>query len=318
MSYRQADLSKVKTYSISKRKSKVEISRLGKVLPADGALKRATRLWFDSLPRILKAQDLNLLIDGIVSARRKKKGIIVMLGAHTVKCGLSPVLIDLMRRGYVTHLATNGAGAIHDLELAYWGKTSEEVSDGLRAGKFGMAQETAEKFNSVSLSAETNRIGLGEALGRKIKAERAKYTGVSLLAAALELKIPASVHVALGTDIVHQHPGFDAASTAQASFRDFKILCHSVQSLANGGVVLNVGSAVLLPEVFLKALSVARNIYGRVENFTTANFDMIMQYRPLVNVVQRPTAESGRGFNFVGHHEIMIPLLAAGIKARGN
>ncbi|MCI0531863.1 MAG: hypothetical protein L0Y74_07950 [candidate division Zixibacteria bacterium] len=311
-------MSKIETYSISKRKSKVEISRLGKALPAEGNLKKATRLWFDSLPRILKAQDLNLLIDGIVSARRKKKGIIVMLGAHTVKCGLSPVLIDLMKRGYVTHLATIGAGAIHDLELAYWGKTSEEVSDGLRTGKFGMARETAEKFNSVSLSADRNRIGLGEALGRKIKAERAKYARLSLLATALELKIPASVHVALGTDIVHQHPGFDAASTAQASFRDFKILCHSVKSLANGGVVLNVGSAVLLPEVFLKALSVARNIYGRVENFTTANFDMIMQYRPLVNVVQRPTAESGRGFNFVGHHEIMIPLLAAGIKARGN
>jgi len=318
MSYRQADLSKIKTYSISKRKSKVEISGLGKALPANGNLKKVTRLWFDSLPRILKAQDLNLLIDGIVSARRKKKGIIFMLGAHTIKCGLSPVLIDLMQRGYVTHLATNGAGAIHDLELAYWGKTSEEVSDGLKTGKFGMAKETAQKFNSVSLSAERNRIGLGEALGRKLKAERAKYAGLSLLATALELKIPASVHVALGTDIVHQHPNFDAASTAQASFRDFKILCHSVQSLANGGVVLNIGSAVLLPEVFLKALSVARNIYGRVGNFTTANFDMIMQYRPLVNVVQRPTAESGRGFNFVGHHEIMIPLLAAGIKARGN
>lgn len=318
MSYRQADLSRVKTYPISKRKSKVEINRLGKALPSGGEVKRSTNLWFDSLPKILKAQDLNSLVDRIVSARRRKRGIIFMLGAHTIKCGLSPVLIDMMKLGYITHLATNGAGAIHDLELAYWGKTSEEVTAGLRTGKFGMAKETAEKFNSVSLSAERNQIGLGEALGMKFKVERAKYAGLSLLAAAAKLKIPASVHVGLGTDIVHQHPNFDAASTAEASFRDFKILCHSVKSLANGGVILNVGSAVLLPEVFLKALSLARNIYGKVEYFTTANFDMLMQYRPLVNVVQRPTAESGRGYNFVGHHEIMIPLLAAGIKARKN
>jgi hypothetical protein len=312
VAYPEIDLSRVKTYSVLKRKSKVEVKKLAKVLSGRATVQEL----LESLPRILKAQDFNYLIDRIVTARRREKSIVFMLGAHVIKCGLSPLIIDLMKKGYLNHLALNGAGAIHDLELAYWGKTSEEVELGLKTGKFGMAKETAVKFNSCSVLASNQKIGLGEALGVKLLSDRARYSRHSLLVSAYKLKIPTSVHVALGTDIVHQHPNFRADLTAQASFKDFKILAYSLKNLNKGGVVLNFGSAVILPEVFLKALSVSRNVYGRIEDFTTANFDMYQHYRPTVNVVQRPTAASGRGLNFVGHHEIMIPLLAAALKSR--
>lgn len=312
MTFPEIDLRKVKTYPVLRRKSKVEIANLAKVV----SRKTDILNLLDSFPKILKAQDFSFLIEQIISARRKKKGIIFMFGAHVVKCGLSPVLIDLMQQGFITHLATNGAGAIHDLELAYWGKTSEEVESGLKSGLFGMAKETAERFNSASGPAARKRIGLGEAVGERILRDKARHRAYSLLASACQLKIPATVHVAFGTDIVHQHPNFKPGQTGEATFKDFKILCHSVKSLHRGGVVVNIGSAVVLPEVFLKALSVARNIYGKIDGFTAANFDMIVQYRPLVNVVQRPSWGSGRGLNFIGHHEIMIPLLAAGIKSR--
>lgn len=312
MSFPAIDLSKIRTYPVSSRKSKVEVDNLAKAVPGKADLGQLLK----SLPRLLKADDFNFLIDRIIRSRQKNKALIFMFGAHVIKCGLSPLLIDLMKRGFVTHLATPGAGAIHDLELAYWGKTSEEVEAGLKTGKFGMAKETAGKFNSSSVLAARERIGLGEALGLKILQEKAKYRSFSILASANQMKIPATVHVALGTDIVHQHANFKPGLTAEASYADFKILCQSVKSLHRGGVLVNIGSAVVLPEVFLKALSVARNVYGKIDGFTTANFDMIMQYRPLLNVVQRPTARSGRGLNFVGHHEIMIPLLAAGIKTK--
>jgi hypothetical protein len=310
--YPEINLSRVKTYSIAKRKSEVEIKNLAKIV--SGNIRVAQLL--KSLPKILKAEEFNFLVEQIISAPRKKKSLVFMLGAHVIKCGLSPVIIDLMKHRFITHLAFNGAGAIHDLELAHWGKTSEEVEKGLKTGRFGMARETAEKFNTCSVLAERKAIGLGEAVGLSILADRASYSRHSILASAVKLKIPATVHVAIGTDIVHQHLNFKPDLTASASFRDFKILAHSLKSLNRGGVVVNFGSAVILPEVFLKALTLARNVYGQVENFTTANFDMYQHYRPTVNVVQRPTASSGRGLNFVGHHEIMLPFLAAALKSR--
>jgi hypothetical protein len=314
------DLGKIKTYSVKGRKSKTEIKSFAKLLRPTSGISD----FLDSLPRHLKAEDLKSLVRSISTARRKGRPIILMLGAHPIKCGLSPVLVDLMEQGFVTLLSTNGAGAIHDLETAFWGKTSEEVAEGIEDGSFGMAKETAEIFNNISMSACQENNGLGEAMGKGILKAKARFRKQSLLASAYRLNIPACVHVAFGTDIVHQHPSFDAASTGEATHTDFKILAQHVSRLNNGGVVLHFGSAVILPEVFLKALSVARNIKGvhpggrsrgRIQNFTTANFDMIQHYRPNLNVVMRPTQRSGKGFSFTGHHEIMIPLLAWALKS---
>jgi hypothetical protein len=312
--YQKVDLNKVKTYSIKGRKSKTQIKNFGKPLSSrDDVLN-----FLESLPKCLRADDFKKLLHSVVKAKRTGKPIIFMFGAHVIKCGLSAVLIDLMRNGFVSLLATNGAGAIHDLEIALWGKTSEEVERSIQDGSFGMASETAEIFNQVSTFAQKEDMGLGEALGKKIWELKSKYGKYSLFANAFRLKIPVTVHVAFGTDIVHQHPNFDPSSTGIATHTDFKILANEVSRLNNGGVVLHFGSAVILPEVFLKALSVARNIKGRVENFTTANFDMIQHYRPNLNVVSRPTQKSGQGFSFSGHHEIMIPLLAWALKAMGS
>jgi hypothetical protein len=309
--YRKIDLDKVKTYSIKKRRSKAQVRDFAKPLKPNSNMAD----YLDSLPGYLKAEDFKSLIKAILSAGRRGKPIILMMGAHPIKCGLSPILIDLMKQGFVTTLSTNGAGAIHDLETALWGETSEEVEKGIENGSFGMAKQTAEIFNQISALACKEDMGLGEAIGKRILDMKAKYRKFSLLANAYQFNIPACVHVALGTDIVHQHPSFDPASTGRASHTDFKILADQVAGLNNGGVVLHLGSAVVLPEVFLKALSVARNVKGKVKNFTTANFDMIQHYRPNVNVVQRPTQKSGRGFTFTGHHEIMIPLLAWALKS---
>lgn len=309
--YSRIDLNKIRTYSIKGRKSKTHIKNFAKPLRPDSTV----RAFVDHLPKYLKAEDLRSLVDSIINAKRKKKPIILMLGAHPIKCGLSPVLIDLMEQGFVSLLSTNGAGAIHDLETAFWGKTSEEVEEGIEDGSFGMAKETGEIFNQISASACEHDVGLGEATGKRILQLKAKFAKHSLLANAYKLNIPACVHVAFGTDIVHQHPSFDPASTGKATHLDFRILADHVSRLNNGGVVLHFGSAVVLPEVFLKALSVARNIKGSVRNFTTANFDMIQHYRPNLNVVIRPTQKSGKGFSFTGHHEIMIPLLAWALKS---
>jgi hypothetical protein len=309
--YRRIDLSKAKTYSIKRRRSKSHVENFGK--PLD---RSSTVLDFlDSLPKYLKAEDLKALVGSIISARRKNKQVILMMGAHPIKCGLSPILIDLMEQGFVTLLSTNGAGAIHDLETALWGRTSEEVEAGIEDGSFGMAKETGEVFNQISAFACQRNMGLGEAIGKRILELKAKFKKHSLLASTHRLGIPACVHVAFGTDIVHQHPNFDPACTGKATHADFRILAEHVSGLNNGGVVLHFGSAVILPEVFLKALSVARNVKGRIRNFTTANFDMIQHYRPNVNVVLRPTQKSGKGFSFTGHHEIMIPLLAWALKS---
>jgi len=309
--YPRIDLNKVKTYSIQSRRSKTDIKNFGKPLQPNSDIYS----FLNRLPKYLRADDFRELIDAILSAKRKKKPIIFLLGAHPIKCGLSPILIDLMEEGFVTLLSTNGAGAIHDLEIALWGKTSEQVEKGIEDGSFGMAKETGEIFNGISSFACQKDLGLGEAIGAKLLKLKARFRKNSLLANAYRLNIPACVHVAFGTDIVHQHPNFDPASTGEATYLDFQILADEVSRLNNGGVVLHFGSAVILPEVFLKALSVARNVKGKIENFTTANFDMIQHYRPNVNVVLRPTQKSGQGFSFTGHHEIMIPLLAWALKA---
>jgi len=234
-----------------------------------------------------------------------------------VKVGLSPLITDLLKRGILTHVAMNSAAAIHDVETAMWGKTSEDVSANLMDGTFGMSKETGDFINlALTKGLKDSDEGYGETLGKKIIALNAPHRSVSILAACYELGVPVTVHAAIGTDIVHQQPTMDGSATGELSYRDFKVLVNSLTSLIHGGVVLNFGSAVIMPEVFLKALTVARNLGYKAKGFSAANFDMIRQYRPQMNVVDRPTQKFGRGYNFTGHHEIMFPLLAAMIKSR--
>lgn len=311
--FKQIDLSKIKTVSIKTRKSKVKPRDFARVL-ADS---QTTTLqeFVDSLPRILIGNELRQLVNDIVASRRKGKPVILMMGAHVIKVGLSPLLIDLVDRGVITHVAMNSAAAIHDVETAMWGHTSEDVAVNLMDGTFGMSKETGEFINKgLTQSFMESSEGYGEALAKKLLARHAPHRRYSLLVACLERHVPVTVHAAIGTDIVHQQPTMDGAATGELSFRDFKVLAESVRGLVNGGVVLNIGSAVILPEVFLKALTVARNLGAKARGFSTANFDMIRHYRPTVNVVERPTQQSGRGYAFTGHHEIMIPLLAAMIR----
>jgi hypothetical protein len=276
------------------------------------------REFLDALPRILKADDLKAVAQAIVEAKRKAKPIIVMIGGHVIKTGCSPVLAGLAENGYITHMASNGAAAIHDTELARFGHTSEDVASQLEDGSFGMAEDTAALVNeaarqSAASTATTAPEGFGEAVGRLLFEESPPYLHRALTHECFRLKIPYTLHVAVGTDIVHQHPSASGAAIGEASLRDFRIFAASVSRLGGGGVVLNFGSAVLMPEVFLKALAVARNLGFSVTHFTTANFDMTQHYRPTVNVVQRPVLPGGRGYAITGHHEIMIPLLAAAI-----
>ena len=263
----------------------------------------------------MKGEDWRKLIWFWLSAKRKKKTRLAMAGAHVLKCGLSPLLIDLAEKGFISALALHGAGAIHDLEIAFFGQTSEEVAETLETGSFGMVKETAELHAAAVYLAARRNVGLGEAFGAYIDKAQAPFKKYSLLYNFYRLHLPATVHVAFGTDTVHQHPNFPAAETGEATWRDFKVLAATLADLHNGGIVANFGSAVILPEVFLKALSVARNAAGPVKNFTTANFDMIQHYRPSQNVLFRPTLKSGRAFAFTGHHEIMLPLLAASLKS---
>lgn len=304
------DLSRVTTIPLAGRRSRSNIKNLAKVPSAAGA-----RQFFDNLPGFLKANDLRDLIDKIISARRHRKPVIIMAGGHVIKVGLSPILIDLIESDLITGLCLNGAGLIHDAEMALVGKTSEDVAEGIVDGSFGMSAETAAFFAETAASAEANGLGLGQSAGSILHARRAPYRRWSLLHACHLKNIPAMIHMAVDTDIVCQHPNYDPAAAARASHQDFKILAREISRGENGGVFVNIGSAVILPEVFLKALTVARNIYGRPHKIVTANFDMICHYRPAVNVVERPTRQRGVGYNFVGHHEIMIPLLAWGLKA---
>lgn len=310
--YTPVDLSQVARYSITRRRHGSSPAAFGRPVTPSAQTGR----FFESLPEFLKAADLNEFIKAVARARVRQRPFHLMLGAHVIKVGLSPIIIDLMKRRIVTGLSFNGAGLIHDLELAFFGGTSEDVQAGLADGSFGMVCETAELYAAVGSLAAQNDLGLGEAGGRLIQEEKAPHRRVSLFAAAYRLGLPVTVHVGIGTDIVSQHPEFDAAATAAASHRDFRLLASICADLDRGGVVANIGSAVMLPEVFLKALTVARNLNQGKHRLTTANFDMVEHYRPRVNVVTRPTLGIGKGYSFVGHHEIMIPLLAWGLKQK--
>jgi len=302
------DFKDLHTYSVHDRHSKVTVEDFA--LPLQAGM--SVRQLLQSLPGQLAGRDFPELVQRIAEAHLKGKPVIVGMGAHVIKVGLNPVLIDLMRRGIITAIALNGAGIVHDAEIAMVGRTSEEVADVLGAGAFGAARETGEVLNGAICRGAEKNIGLGEAVGEVLLEQEFPYNEQSLLAQARKLDIPVTVHVAVGTDIIHIHPGADGAAIGQTSHHDFRIFCSLVADM-EGGVYLNVGSAVLLPEVFLKALTVVRNLGHEVRNLTTANFDFIRHYRPATNVVHRPTLEGGRGFNFTGHHELMIPLLGAAL-----
>ena len=269
--------------------------------------------FFSCLPNILKAGDLRKVVDAIVKARKTKRAVIYMGGAHVIKCGLNPILIELIRRKVITCVCLNGAGVIHDFEIALLGKTSEDVGEGLKNGKFGMGRETADFINDALREGVIRGLGFGESVGKKIAQAKLAYKDLSLLNACYKYNIPVCVHVAIGTDIIHQHPSFNGAITGEASNRDFKKLAEEIIKLNKGGVVLNFGSSVIIPEVFLKALNLARNLGNKVQDFSAANFDMIHHYRPWQNVVARPTQGTGKGYYIIGHHEIMLPLLAQAI-----
>ncbi len=302
------DLGPLSTYRLADRPSKVSVDHLGRPWTAGGTL--ATFL--DGLPAILAARDLRAAIEALAEAARRRRMVIFGMGAHVIKVGLSPLIVDLMTRGLIGLVALNGAGIIHDLELAMAGKTSEDVAAALDDGRFGMARETGLFLSEAVRRAGREGIGLGDAVGRQILAAGLPFADLSLLAAGARLGVPVTVHVAMGTDILHMHPDFDPAAAGAASHLDFRRFAAAVARLENG-VYLNLGSAVILPEVFLKAFSLARNLGHRVAPITTINMDFMRHYRPLTNVVQRPTVRGGRGLNLVGHHEIMLPLLAAGI-----
>ena len=303
------DLEGLRTYSLAERRSKVGLADFARP-HAPGA---TVAQFLDSLPRILGAQSLRALAADVRRARERGKPIVWGLGAHVLKCGLSPVLLDLMDRGFVTGLAMNGAGIVHDFELAVAGQTSEDVDAGLGEGRFGMARETGEEVNRAIVAGDRDGLGLGAAVGRHLEQGQPPHLGVSLLAAAWRRGLPATVHVAIGTDIVHMHPACDPGAVGRATHLDFRIFAGQVAERGGGGVYLNVGSAVLLPEVFLKAVTAARNLGHDLTDFATANLDFIQSYRPNTNVVQRPTQGVGRGYSLTGHHEILVPLLAAAL-----
>jgi deoxyhypusine synthase len=307
---KRVDLTKIKTYSLKNRKSKVAFGDFATIYNKGNKFRRFYKSW----PNILKARDFRQLVESIVQAKKKSKPIIFMLGAHVIKCGLSPIIIDLINKRIISAIALNGAGLIHDFELAFIGRTSEDVDKAIQDGSFGMAKETAEFINNAFKSEAGADLGLGYAVAKAIsKDKRLRFKNLSIIHAAYRRNIPMTVHVAIGTDIVHQHPCCDGRALGEASLRDFHNLINEISKIGNGGVVVNFGSTVVLPEVFLKALTVARNLGFKVTNFTTANFDMIYHYRPQENIVRRPIQNKGKGYYIIGHHEIMLPLLAAAI-----
>ncbi|MFZ2356737.1 MAG: hypothetical protein WAW67_02815 [Candidatus Omnitrophota bacterium] len=303
------DLNKVKTYSLKARFNKVKAGDFAKAPVRKASFLR----FFASLPKILRADDLTCVVNAVTRAHKQKKSVIFMAGAHVIKCGLNPVIIELIKKKVITSIALNGACVIHDFELAFQGKTSEDVGENLKYGKFGMGRETADFINNAINDGVSEGFGLGESVGRKIYFSKLPHKDLSLLYNAYKYKIPVCVHVAIGTDIIHQHASFNGARTGEGSTRDFYQLSESIRSLNKGGVVLNFGSAVILPEVFLKALNLTRNLGFQVKDFVTVNFDMIYHYRPSQNIVTRPVASGGKGYYIIGHHEIMLPLLAQAI-----
>ena len=306
--FKAPDLSRVKTYPLRKRASKVRRGLLGRTCAADATVAD----FLNSLPDILAARTLRDTARRIASAHRRRKTVLLGMGAHVIKVGLSPLVIDFMERGIIDAVALNGAGIIHDFELAFMGQTSEDVAAGLEDGSFGMAEETGAFLNDAINAA--GDAGIGAAVGAAILEHRPPHRGLSILASGARLGIPVTVHVGIGTDIIHMHPKVDGAALGRAALADFHTLTSVVATLKDG-VYLNVGSAVMLPEVFLKALSLARNLGHKVDNLTTVDMDFTAHYRPLTNVVARPTQKSGRGHHLTGHHEIMVPLLFAAVGA---
>jgi len=305
--YREADFTRLKTVPIAQRPNKVDPSLLAHPPGSDHSFDA----FLDSLPDVLAARDLRDVARRLAQAAGRR-GVVVMLGGHVVKVGLGPLLRELMRRDIITHLALNGSAAIHDFELAAYGGTSEDVAAGLADGTFGMAEETGREMNAAIADGARAGKGMGEALTDYL-ARRTPLAApeASLLLGAVERAVPVTVHATLGADIIHQHPAADGAALGATSHRDFKRLAASLPAIHDGGVVLNLGSAVVMPEVFLKALTVARNLgKGRPTGFTACDCDMQRHYRPRVNVVERPTLDGGRGVQLTGHHEILIPLLA--------
>jgi hypothetical protein len=302
------DLSGVKTYPLSQRKSKVSTDAFAETWQKGYSFKD----FLNGLPDILAGKHLKTVISSTAKAFKENKTIVFAMGAHVIKVGLNPIVIDLMERGIITAVAMNGAGIIHDLELAMAGQTSEDVSASIGDGTFGMAHETgAFLCDAIRRAGKTSK-GLGESIGAAMIEKKLPFLEHSILATGCRLGIPVTVHVAFGTDIIHMHPGFDAKATGETTHLDFRTFA-SVVSTLEKGVYFNVGSAVILPEVFLKAVTLARNLGHRLNDFTTVNMDFIRQYRPMTNVVNRPTADGGQGFHLTGHHEIMLPLIAAGI-----
>jgi len=308
MKFKPISLKNIRTYPIKKRQSKVSVRDFGSSWIAGNKM----GLWLERLPNILAGNDLRKLVNRLTMAVKEKKTIIVAMGAHTIKVGLSPVILDLMERGIITGIAMNGAGIIHDSEVAMVGATSEDVENELAQGKFGMAKETGEFLNSAIREGAKRGDGLGYSVGSSILKASFPYSKFSLLAGAARMNIPLTVHVAIGTDIIHFHPDADGSAIGKTSHLDFRIFSSLVSRL-DGGVYINLGSAVILPEVFLKALTLVRNLGFNVKKFTTVDMDFIRNYRPMTNVVRRPTLEGGEGFSITGHNEIMFPLLAAAL-----
>lgn len=308
---RPIDFTHLKTVPLAVRGGKVRVEDFASAY-AKGA---GIAGWLDSLPKILAGEVFRSVVEALARARVNRKAILWGLGGHVVKCGLAPVLADLMQRGYATGFAMNGSAAIHDFEIAVAGQTSEDVEAVLPDGSFGTAEETGREMNQAISCGDRDGIGIGEALGRRLAENGGvPHADASLLVAAYRMAVPATVHVAIGTDTPHTHPAADPAAIGRATHHDFRLFCSLAAGLNEGGVYLNVGSAVVMPEVFLKAVSAVRNLGHPLTNFTTVNFDFLQQYRPRVNVVERPHAKSGgRGYSITGHHELMLPLLAAAL-----
>lgn len=305
----QLDFSKLKTYPAGSRKSKVKFDAFAKVCRKGGSF----RQFYDALPNFLAAKEFKAVADAIVSAHTRRKPVLLMFGAHVIKVGLSPLLLELIRRKVVTAIALNGAGVIHDFELAFMGSTSEDVAAALADGSFGMAEETHAYINQAIRDGAKREWGLGQSVGAMIVKRRLPFRRLSLLATCHEMGVPATVHVAIGTDIIHQQSSADGAAIGKTSLADFRTLVGVVSKLGHGGVVGNIGSAVILPEVFLKTVSIARNLGHSVKDFTAFDFDMVRHYRPSENVLKRPTLLGGRAVHVTGHHELMIPLLVRAV-----
>jgi hypothetical protein len=307
--FQPIDLEKINTYELASRPSKVTTDNFASAVNADDSLKD----FLGKLPDILAVRTLRELAAQIRRAKAAGKPIIWGIGGHVVKTGLAPVIVDLMNRGFVSAIAANGSVLVHDTEIAMVGFTSEDVDATLGSGDFGAARETGEILNEAAKRAQADGIGLGEAMGNSISEMDPPNADVSILCESYKRKIPVTIHLTIGADIGHFHPSCDGAALGAASHTDFRLLCSIVRKLNGGGVYLNLGSAVVLPEIFLKAVTVVKNLGFPLEDLTTANFDFIQHYRPATNVVRRPTAGVGRGYSITGHHEIMIPLLAAQI-----